>query len=153
MDIFYVERQKNFIKPLVVKLSNYTKTVFDDSFTKSIKGNPDEFNSAVEFYVESYKYFSHIFNELMDEIDLDDYEGKIDNELFSIIRDLYFNLCLYVDNNIRMSEIVLQQTRPSLFMLLDKASKVYDYQSDNTTENIQSLHKEMVYRFNELFPE
>ena len=153
MDIFYVERQKNFIKPLVVKLSNYTKTVFDDSFTKSIKGNPDEFNGAVEFYVESYKYFSHIFNKLMDEIDLDDYEGKIDNELFSIIRDLYFNLCLYVDNNIRMSEIVLQQTRPSLFMLLDKSSKVYDYQSDNTTENIQSLHKEMVYRFNELFPE
>ncbi len=153
MDIFYVERQKSFIKSLVIKLSNYTETVFDDSFTKGIKGNPDEFNGAVGFYVESYKYYSRIFDELMDEIDLDDYEGKIDNELFLIIRDLYFNLCLYVDNNIRMSEIVLQQTRPSLFMHLDKTSKVYDYQSEKNTKNIQSLNKKMVHRFNELFPE
>lgn len=154
MDIFYVERQKKFVEPLVVELSNYVKIVFNDSFARNIyKNNPDELNSAMSFIVESYKRFTRIFDELLDRIDLDKYEGEIDDKLFSITRDLYFNLCLFVDNEIRMDEIILQQTRPSLFLQLEKTSKINEYQSDITGDNIEKLHKKMLLRFKELFPE
>ena len=88
----------------------------------------------------------------MEQFDIDSFNGKVDDELFSTARDLYYNICLFVDALVRLDEIVLQMTRPSLFMLINKTNKVYDYQMDVTGDRIQKLYKKMLKRFEELYP-
>ena len=149
MDKHYAEKQKKIVEPLIVSLANFRLMVFDDKFERHLKGDTSKM-SDIE---KSYIWFTHVFNELMEKVDLDKYEGIIDEKLFSILKDLYFNMCLFVDAFIKMDEVVLGKSRPSLQLLIFKTRKVYDYQLDVTGDNNQKYYAKMQQRLKELFPE
>ena len=150
MSVFNTKKnQKKMVEHLVVTIANFRLMAFDENFEKHLKGDTSKM-SDIE---KSYLWFSHVLTEMMEKLDIDSYKGKIDDELFLIIRDLYYNLCLFVDGIARIDEIVLQHTRPSLLMLFEQSRKVYDYQIDIAGNNVQKLYDKMTKRVKELYPE
>ncbi len=149
MSIFNKKDEKKKVEYLVATFSELETMTFDSDIDKYFKGDVSKLNDSEK----SFFHHSSVINQLFKKVDLDNYEGKIDDDLFSIIKDLYYNLYLFVDGLTRLDEIVLGQARPSLLSRLEKAVKVYDYQMDVAGTNIEKLSKKMRSRVKELYPE
>lgn len=147
MGIFFKKNEKKMVEDLVATISNLKEMVFDNDYENTF--NNDELGDVDK----SFLHFSHVFTQLLEEINIDKYKGKIDDKLFLIVKDLYYNLCLFVDGLVKVDEIALGHTRPSLTANFKKTHQVYDYQMDVAGNNIEKLSKKMNRRIKELYPE
>lgn len=148
MSISHKKKETEAVEELIGALTNIKTKTFDSDIDKYFKGDTSTLNDTEK----SYWHYVGIATELLEKVNIDKYEGKIDNELFAIAKDLYYNLYLFVDGLVRVNEIALGQARQSLLSRLEKVFKVYDYQMDVAGGKVESLSDEIEYRVKELYP-
>ena len=143
-----MENQREITKQLIFTIVDFKARAFDADFEKKLHGDTTKL-SPIE---KSYLYFSGLFTEMVEQFDADLYKGKIDERLRLILKEIHYNLCLFVDGFIKLDEIALGKTRPSLLLLFKKTRKIYDYQTEIAGNKIQELTRELKAYIDELYP-